>query len=128
MEEVKQEPVPRIRTFHWEPKCFRRKDQVLYTGHLVIKAMTGEERTEMLQEDGVFDLEKEQEGKKVGDQSKWLLSIFKKRKHLIMGCDVTRQKDGVKLSLEDLFFEEPLWHLPLEFAGCMVNGFNLGNG
>lgn len=127
MEEVKAEPQPKQRTFHWEPKCFRRKEQQLYSGHMIIKAMTGPERQRMLIEDGVFDVEDEVAKEKTGGQSAWLLGIFEKRKDLIIGCDVTRLSDGAKLSLEDVMYEEPLWTMPLEFAGCLVNGFNLGN-
>lgn len=133
MEEVQQDQQPKHRTFHWEPKCFTRKkegqpDEKLYEGHLIVRAMTGEERSEMLANCGALDAKEELAGKSKGTQGKWLLDIYKQNKGLILGAEVVRVADQAKLNLEDVAYEEPLFQLPMEFAACMLNGFHMGNG
>lgn len=125
-----QTPAPKIRTFNWEPDCFKNEaGDHRYTGHLVLKAMRSDERNKLM-----IDLSAARPTKADGEQvstrdgGDWMMKIWEEHKGMILSAEVVRLKDGAKLDLEDCMYEEGLMRLPLEFAGKFMGGFGLGNG
>lgn len=116
------------RTVNWTPKCFVKTgkdgaaDVPLYSGHIVLEVPDNEFMCDILAELSHGDPD---EIKKQG--ATFIMAAYKKAKHLIVGAEVVRLKDQVKLDLDAVKHEQGLRYLPMEF-GAKVLGEGFGPG
>lgn len=136
------------RTIKWVPGGFKRDavpgkpaegdqpaveaipEKVLYEGHLIVEVPLSEDRCELLLELGSEDPEDPNESEKQQNvhTARQGLDIYRRyAKKLLVGCEVTRVRDGKKLSLEEVLCEPALVNLPIQLGWKYIAGFGPGN-
>lgn len=116
------------RTVNWTPKCFTKTidgaSVELYKGHLLIEIpMASDRMRELIKHQNL------QREDAVSDQEAMnaMLDLWDRQSGLLKMGEVVRVSDGAKVELEDLFYDQQLTALPLEFAAKYLAGFGPGN-
>lgn len=110
-----------IKTKKFVPECFGEE----YSGHIVVKRMSHEDISQVMEDLGMLDMDGKEMSTK--DNFLWLKKAFEESKKYLISAEVIRKSDGALLSLDDLMYETEMKNFRSDIAKGMMSGWAMGN-